>query len=284
MQVINITHQGKDIKIEFATEPSEITLRQWVDAILCLQDAPENVQQFLKGDSESVSSWDLVDWSVYYTTLAEFVSIFCKGEHDVISLIPKGSLIDNTAQDGIGALFGLLIQAVTDYKPQAREQFKHKGDIYKLPIRVLDAVGNVHHAPDVTTIEAVEALQIEHVYSAKDDNKQFVIKDRRYHTDLGIAACICRKVLEDGTLERMPLDMNKRRFWVKKKMKDLEDLPMSVGLDISFFLINSKRNLLNILSRAGRLRIQHAILKMQKDLQRQKRGVRRLDGTVPYGK
>ena len=152
-----------------------------------------------------------------------------------------------------------------------------------MPLRVLDAVGNVHHAPELTTIEAIEALQIEHVYSAKKNGK-FIIKDRRYHTDLGIVACICRKELKGGTLENMPLDMVQRRKWVQRRMKAFEKLPMSIALDVAFFLTNSKKNLLNILLRVGRLQTKFVMLQTQKEQQVIKRGGMRLGGTVPCEK
>jgi len=226
----------------------EITLREFVDFQLLLADADAYIAEFLKLEGEEsiecASAWDAQQWIGFYSFLASAVGIF--GNCDIYDLmeLPKDMAINGEqGGDSLVALFKLVTGAISSYEPQMINKFNYKGKTFLVPPKIASNLGRPEYGPGTKTIEFIEALQVEHVFGAKGEDGEFLIKDRRYHTDLGIMAAICRMVKPDGTVERLPLDMNERRNFISQRIKFFENIPIRVALDVGFFLLSSSESL-----------------------------------------
>lgn len=264
----------------------EISLKDFVDYNLTMKsDAPETLKQALEAETdeeknEIIANWSPMDWQDYYIFIAKVVSTVIYMEQgskrvkaDMTTLLnmKKGSPIPDIENDAdsLFALYARINSIIWSYQPKEEEFFTHKGKRFKMPDKFIDNYERTMYAPNISTIEAIEALQIEHVFSAKSKEGEFFYKDRYYHTDLGVMAAICREVNDKGeVIEQLPLDMHQRNKFIQNRMKFFEDISMSIGRDIDFFLQTSKKTLLRTHLLAQRLRTSVIIFEARKALRK----------------
>jgi hypothetical protein len=264
----------------------EITLKDFVDYNLTMQsEAPEALKEAISAETEEeknelIANWTAIDWQDYYIFIGKVVSTVIymqKGDKkvkgDMLTLLSmkKGSPMPDVESeaDSLFALYSMINQIIASYEPKETEFFIHKGKRFKMPDKFIDNYERTMYAPNISTIEAIEALQIEHVFSAKSKEGEFFYKDRYYHTDLGVMAAICREVNEAGeVIEQLPLDMHQRNKFIQNRMKFFEDISMSVGRDVDFFLQTSKKTLLRTHQLGQRLRTLTVIFEARRALRK----------------
>lgn len=237
----------EEVKFSAPSEAEEITLRQWVNWQLKRLSAPTWFKEVEAMDGEEkekkVLEWLPDKWLEYVTHLSKEISCFTSVNFE--DLI-KGTSMDDNSSSGLLALYQTVLRPIAEYKPKERQSFTHKGVTFAVPASTVDSFNRKMFGEKLSTLEAIEALQVEHVYSAKDENGEFIVEDYKYHNDLALVAVLCRKVNPDKSLEKIPLDFVKRRVWRDNRIKFLEDVSFTVAQDIDFFLRNSKRKCVNI--------------------------------------
>lgn len=228
-------------EFRFPQSADEITMRQWMDFQLRKNETPEWFRQLERDDQvkreETMKSWDEERWGEFFYTIADLLTcVVDSTAADILKGFPP-------LADGKTALATLYIQLntiINGYQPKERNTFEWKGNTYVWPQKVVDNMGHQWWGQELTTAEAIEALQIEHVYSAKDKNGEYILADRKYHVDVALLAVLSHKVLKEGNIEQVPLEYNARRKFVERRIEEFSKAPMSVCLDMAFFLKTSK--------------------------------------------
>lgn len=248
-----VTHKTSIEEIEVPTRVQEISLKKWVDFMLIKESAPKWFKDVEAADhdlrNQLLSEWDESHWSEFYMLSAQLINSVI--DADLMSLLNL-QLVDHAEKAKAGqSLITIYLQInsmIVGYKPKRREMFAWKGSEYYFPIDLIDTLERKYTGGQLTTLEAIEALQIEHVYNVKDSNTgEHVMRDRKYHTDIALLAVLSRKKLRNDELEQIPLDFADRRRWIARRVKLFGDVPMDIALDMSFFLLNSKVILKRIL-------------------------------------
>lgn len=228
-------------EFRFPQSADEITMRQWTDFQLRKNETPEWFRQLERDDQakreETMKAWDEERWGEFFYTIADLLTcVVDSTAADILKAFPP-------LADGKTALATLYIQLntiINGYQPKERNTFEWKGNTYVWPQKVVDNMGHQWWGQELTTAEAIEALQIEHVYSAKDKNGEYILADRKYHVDVALLAVLSHKVLKEGNIEQVPLEYNARRKFVERRIEEFSKAPMSVCLDMAFFLKTSK--------------------------------------------
>lgn len=245
------------VPVKMKDKPSEITLLEIVNLdILINNKMPLHLKELKKDDE---IDWSPLQWSEYYVFMAEVVSQLCdKSLNDIIHL-KKGSLIEPEEGANICALYKHTMNNLVNYKAVEMQEFEFKGMTFRVPQKLMLNYGQQMYAPNISTIEAVEALQLQHVYeSAKDE-----MEDYRYHTDIGIMAAICRRV-DDGVVEQMPLDMNARREFMNQRINLFSNITMDLALNVRFFLTSLNVNCMRMIEHLLSLKVTQKVFSKPK--------------------
>lgn len=254
-----VLENGKEVirstkrKLSFPSSADEITMRQWTDFQLAKNESPDWFRQLERSDEakrmELMRSWDEETWGEFFYTLANLISCVVDAKTaDLLKMFPA-------IADGKTALATLYLELdglINGYQPKERQTFEWKGHKYIWPKKLVDNMGHEWWGQELTTAESIEALQIEHVYSAKDNNGEFILADRKYHVDVALLAVLSHRILKDGAIEQVPLEYNARRKFVERRIEEFSSAPMSVCLDMAFFLRTSKTRL--AVTRISRMR------------------------------
>lgn len=253
MKVFEVTiataavENGKEVmrsarrELSFPQSADEITMRQWTDFQLRKNDAPDWFREMERSNKEKreamMKEWDEERWGEFFYTIADVMSCVVDAKTaDILKMFPP-------IADGKSALATLYLDldnTINGYQPVERQTFEWKGHTYIWPQKLVDNMGHQWWGQELTTAEAIEALQIEHVYSAKDKNGEYILADRKYHVDVALLAVLSHRVLKDGAIEQVPLEYNARRKFVEKRIEEFSKAPMSVCQDMAFFLRISK--------------------------------------------
>ena len=237
---------NKELVLELPSEVGEITMRKWVRCNDVLAQAPE-----LEGGEEAAAAQK--NWLTFVAFAKRVIEVFAECD---LSEALAGISAQPNQQNSIVAMYSNLVSLVRDYVPKHRDTFKWKGATFALPETVRQSFEQVIVGANLSVMEATDALQIEHVFGAKNEDGSPAIEDARYHNDIALVASICRRVKHDGSLEMPPLDFIERRQWFDKRIELFADLPMDIALDVGFFLISSKiasARILLLLSHLNRL-------------------------------
>lgn len=231
-------------EIYFPETAEEITMRQWMDFQLALSKSPDFIRAVRDAEPSErdalIDSWGAEQWNGFLLNIAELLgTVVDEKSAGLLKILPATG--ENS--DSLMSLYAGLNAAISGYAPKHRDSFDWNGTTYIWPTKVTDMVGRDWYGQELSTAQAVDALQIEHVYSAKDKNGQFAVEDRVYHVDIALVAVLSRKVLKNGELEQPPLEYNARMKHLEHRIKEFADLPMSVCLDMGFFLTSSKLEL-----------------------------------------
>lgn len=256
------------VRIGFPSTIGEISLRSWALFQDTLAHLPEQIQTLLTAKSEDrtelTEDWTAMDWANYYQSVAQLIAAFSDKSMEEILSLPL-SAFDEQFGGGLLAVFYNIIGLLGEYEPKERKAFKYKGHTYIIPQSVVDNFGTATPGLNLTTIEAVQALQSEHVLSQTDEEGNFVIENHRYHVDVAILAALARRRKKNGTLEVMPYGVRESEMFIQKRMKLFEGISMDIARDVYFFLANSKRRSLTThLSRSVSMLRQEVLNRLSK--------------------
>jgi|GEM_PF-6487854 len=230
-------------EIRLPSTASEVKMMQWEQ----YQQIPVP-QQLERLAEEEQSSLGFEHWLSVINYACKVLSLFSVEESKLLSATYSAE-----DSDGLLAMFIQTISVLANYQPKYRAEFKHNGISYRFPEVVQQSFNQKLIGGKMSMGMAVDALQIEHVLSATDEQGKFVMEDQKYWLDISVVAAISRKVAK-GKVESVPLDWVERRKWLDNRIKAFEDLPMDIALDGTFFLQASKIKLGIILSSVLRLR------------------------------
>lgn len=245
----NVVSEWVTEKLNVSVTPDFITMRQWSDFWLCRAKLPEWFR-----DMESLSNDEMIEYSAtfdeakaaaYMRCVAELVACFCD-KPDLLRGLPFESSKDNS----IVALYARIAQSIYTYEAKPRESFTHKGVQFVFPKSVIDSFGREWTGQELTTGESIEALQSSHVLNARNEFGEYVLGDRKYHTDVALLASLARKVGEDGTIEQVPIETGAMRQFFDERTRFFADVSMNIALDMAFFLSSSRLRSVNILTSA----------------------------------
>lgn len=232
--------KSETVELRFPSSPDEITMRQWTDFMLRKAECPDFMLKFDAMDTakreDAMISWSQLEWAEFFSNCADLLATVVNT--DSVTLLRSLPPFDE-GQTSLLTLYIRLASTIEGYQPKERRGFTHKGHEYTWPEKVVDNFGRNWYGQTLTTAEAIECLQTEHVYNAKDEGGVYVLADRKYHVDITLCAVLSRRV-KGGKVENLPLPFNERRAFIERRVKDFEDLPMSVALDMAFFLTSSK--------------------------------------------
>jgi hypothetical protein len=231
----------KHADLQFPSTADDITMRQWTDFqvrkakgpafILDLERMSESARK------EAMDKWEETHWAQFFGEIAETMATVVNVESgDLLRSLPA-------IADGQTSLLSLWLELSTiinGYSPKTGNTFDWKSHTYIWPQTVVDSFGNNWYGQTLTTAQAIEALQTEHVYNAKDENGNYALEDRKYHVDITLLAVLSRRVKQNDEVEELPLDFVKRRDFIERRVKEFADIPMTVALDMAFFLTSSK--------------------------------------------
>lgn len=257
---INVTelHYNEELKkeekvttvkrVKIKNHVKEITMLEWVKFHEERSNAPSwFFDSELQDDEERealINNWTNEKWSEYLYTLCRMLS--CFSDIDITTVLHANNhsdLTDKRGGDGLIAMYFQTAYCILTYQPKVRKSFKWKGFTYILPEDLVQAIGEVKSTTvgaNIKTINAIEALQVEHVLDVKDEEGNHILENQKYHNDIALVSCLCRKVLRKGKVEQMPLDQVERQRWIISRNKLFKNLPMDIVLDVGFFLIDSK--------------------------------------------
>lgn len=252
-------------QISLPESVDEIDLKTWSEYHLQREELPSWIIEAEQIEDEAermeaLKKWPTINWSEFIYQVGGLLSVVTKV--DIIETLgiknTAENNVDGRSMDALLALYIMFNKMIVGYQPKKVSEFMWKGSTYVIPQDLVDSIGRVWTGAEMNTITAIEALQVEHVLNAKDEDGEYILNDRKYKTDTALIACLARKVTnksdEDGLLEieQMPLDMIKRRKWLDSRIRIFESITMDIGLDIAFFLTSSKKDYINTLSSSMR--------------------------------
>lgn len=240
-------------EVSFPSELDEITMKMWSDYFLTKDEHdPDWVKAIEKlpatEQMEQMGQWSDHQWSEYYSLVLKYLGCFTTSPLEVLSQAPLHD------PDGLMAIYFHIVGLINNYEPQLMESFQFKGDTYVIDPVEVDRFGRTLYGKSLTANQVIDSLQYEHVFNVKDNNGNYAIRDRRYQIDLALVALLTEKVLPDGSLEKRPLDYVERQNWTEAKILSFLDVPMSIALNVDFFLRSSKMRSLSTLTQERFLR------------------------------
>lgn len=246
----------KTVTVQIPTKPEEITLRTWSDYSALRANCPKWFEQITIGQETDFVVPD-GGWQQLAQYCLEVISTLAinrdeLSETDLLSL-PMGDYQQST--DGLLAITAMMLRPVDSYQPKERGTFTHRGHEYAMYTSYVDQFKNEWVGKEMRTAEAVDALQLEQVFFQKDEKGELYQDDAVYRNLLSLTAMLTRRIMPDGTLEYPPVRSPDRNIWLDERMRDLSDMDMTVGLDIDFFLPDSKSAFQTILKSALRGRM-----------------------------
>lgn len=231
-------------KLTVSVTPDSITLKQWSDFWLTRSKLPEWFKEY-EGRIEEMPDYG-TKLSEYFQHIASLVACFCDKPELLRSLL---FLINDSPQQewSILALYSRIVHSIYTYEAKLSESFEFKGKTFVFPKTVIDTFGREWYGAELTTGEAIEALQANHVLNAVNEFGEYALGDRKYHTDIALLATLARKVEADGTIEVPPISALESRAFYDARIKFFSDAPMTIALDMAFFLKSSKLAYVNTL-------------------------------------
>jgi hypothetical protein len=228
-------------KIAVAMTPDAITMRQWSDFWLMKATLPEKFNA-LDGMTEMQRNAEFAeftdaDWAMFAASALQLLTCMVD---DADKAFMQNLPIFSTSDNSILALYFTILSAVVNYQPVYRETFTFKGYTFLFPKKTADTMQRMWFGDELTAGEALEALQCAHILNQKDENGNYVLDDRKYHTDVALLATLARKINPDGLVEKVPVETLAMRQFYENRIEFFKDAPMSVALDMSFFFKSSK--------------------------------------------
>ena len=235
--------ERKEITLEIPTRVTEVTLKMWAD-FTNLRDAAPAIFQDINLADVTAAAIPATEWTAFIAHALEAVyTLTCNREEirkDDLLRLPLGSTAADGAGDSLLAILAIIMAPISEYQPKSRETFLYNNQCYAFYTDYLDQFDTEWIGKDLRTAEAVDALQFEQVFFQRDADGKFLMPEARYRTTLALLALLTRRVEEDGSLESPPIALAERTEWLDQRMVDLAGVSMDVGLDIDFFLPDSR--------------------------------------------
>ena len=244
-----VKHRTFKNEVAFPSTVDEITFKMWCAYFEMKEADPDWAKEMEKlppkDQLEMMGQWEDEQWLSYYLLILQYLTCFTSS--DLKSLADAPLMGD--AGNGLVSIYLVLIGLVNSYEPNAIESFEYKGDTYIIDEVETDRFGRTMYGKNLTANQVVDALQYEHIFNVKDEKGTFLIADRKFQIDVALIAVLTKKVLKDGSFDERPLDYVKRQEWTEAKIMHFMDAPMTIALDVSFFLRSSKLKSLNTRTR-----------------------------------
>lgn len=147
------------------------------------------------------------------------------------------------------SLYGYIVKLVGESKPKLRSQenaaFVYKGETFRIPLILQQAVAGDVLLPDIETIEAIEAAEVQRLtfqsLKALEGLEGQQAADRRaslyYSLYLRLLAILARK---EG--ERLPIQDAERERWINERAVFFQEIDAETALDLDFFLRSILKN------------------------------------------
>lgn len=224
-------------QVEIPTRPDEMTMLQWSNFHLQLAELPDWFidLSFEEGkELEQIKAWTSGMWIEFYISVGKLLASISPNR-DQFEKIMNATFKNEKDGDGILAMYSVLVNCINSYQPKKRDFFVHKNQKFIIPETTVNYFNQETVGSNLTTIEAIEALQLSLVLNQEEEG-HYLFKDRKYKTDLALLATLFRRDFGNGKIERMPLDMMKRRSMIDRRMTFFEDVTFDIALDADFFL------------------------------------------------
>ncbi len=232
--------------VAFPSEVGEVTFKMWCDYFQMKEVDPDWAKELEKMSAELqlevMATWTDEQWLSYYLLILQYLTCFTQSDLKDLANAP----LMGDAGNGLVSIYLMLIGMVNSYEPTAAETYWYKGDTYIIDKVETDRFNRTVYGKNMTANQMVDALQYEHVFSVKDEKGKFLINDRKFQIDIALIAVLSKKVLKDGSFDERPLDYVQRQEWTEAKIQHFMDAPMTIALDVSFFLRSSKSKSQNI--------------------------------------
>lgn len=243
-----VKHRTLRHEVAFPSDISEIKFKQWHDYFLLKEDDPDWAKEIEKLPAakqlELMGGWDDEQWLSYYNLILRYLECFTDSDISVLADAP----LMGDGGNGLVSIYLSIVGMINSYQPKEIETFEYKGDTYIIDKVDIDRFGRKTHGGRLTMNQVLDSLQYEHIFNVKDDKGVFVVKDRKFQIDIALVALLSKKVMPDGSFDERPLDFVERTEWTNSKILHFMDAPMTLALDVSFFLFNSKASWNHILT------------------------------------
>ena len=240
--------QATAITIKVAVELKDMLFKQYVNYVDCITNWPEWLRTYsqLPQDKqiEAFANFAPVRMADYWLKMTEIVSCFTTPDNAFYDLLELP--INNQGEElqaSIAYLSSTIINNISTFTPDKNfKTFKHRGYTYHVPAAeevIIGELKQVTPGANVKTLQVVEALQRAQIFAGKDANGNFVLKDHKYHSDIAMVACMCRREEADGLLEELPLGEDVYASFIHQRVRELESLNAEDALSVCFFLTSS---------------------------------------------
>lgn len=230
----------------------EITARGFVDLLLTIEQWPQWVTKWAsmspQDQEDDMALWNEEEFAEYFLAMLAVVAATSGVNIEDLKHLP---IVRSSKISGVIPLATNIINVALSYEATERERFTHKGINYVLPTSELIKIGSFEERvfmPRESVGSVIEALQRQHIFSAKNDDGEFHVKDRLYYSDLAVVACLARREKEDGTLESPPLGLQEFSDFVNSRMQEFADIPADIFRDVGFFLLSLSKRQFSILT------------------------------------
>ena len=193
--------------------------------------------------------------SRYIDFLTESKNIGKEGQNQILSMaravgaflnVPLDELLtaeigdiyqeETVGLDGsLRKLYGYCINLIAPFKPALLTpedaHFMYKGERFEIPVILQQALVGEALLPDVETIEAIEAAEVQRYTYQATEKVGDADGSLAYSMYLKMLAVLARK---QG--ERLPIDDGQRELWINNRAIHFQEIDAATALNVDFFL------------------------------------------------
>lgn len=263
MEVSLKTKRGKILEVDLPEDFSEVKLSQVVDfatardkMVIWEQEQREAYKAMEEGEEPEVEVLDDHAYLAEYlrhllNIVAEFTRIDIDGRGTklgsveeyvrTLGAIREGETIDfDSMHDGLFKIYTYIFRLLKSYEPKPRVgeefEFEYKGDRWKVPGAVYNALKGRLDYEDSTVGRMVEALEVRRAFASAPEDPD----GSRYFTMLlAQLAAICR-------CEKYPFPYESRgeiERYLDRMTVYFQDIPAAVALDLNEWLVGHEAEL-----------------------------------------
>lgn len=145
-------------------------------------------------------------------------------------------------ETGLFTLYGYCHKLVSEWKPALVSEsecvFFVNGAQYKIPVILAQQLAGELHLPNIETIEAIEAAEVQRLTDAAIKAGKDEEGNLTYEMYLRVIAILCRK---NG--ERLPIKDSERDQYIYDRIVELQDIDTHTALNVDFFLKSTLKRL-----------------------------------------
>ena len=249
---IDTTEGTKTRALSIPETMGELTARGFVDILLQTEQWPQWLKKWsdlpFDQQEDEMATWNEEEFAEYFLAMLSVVAAASGTDIDDLRDIP---IIKKSVSSGILPMAYKIINAMATYQPKERNEFSFRGKTYVVPGSEVFKIGVIEQRtfmPHERVGTVIEALQRQHIFSAKEPSGAYMLKDRLYYSDLSVIASLAREKKPSGEIEKAPMvGVQEYSDFVDTRMVEFSDIPADVFRDVGFFLLNSSRKRLNTL-------------------------------------